>query len=389
VRALPYTTPEQMTASRRALVGAMLALLGLGTVMVYSASFVKQLRRFGPDALSEPFQGHLLKVLVALVIFLLCLRVTPRQLFAAARGAWVLSVALLLLVLAVGTELNNSRRWFDVFGTSFQPSEVARVATVLMTGAWMAAARDRVNEFRYGVLLPFACVALPAALVCVEPDYGSSVYLLFMGMLVMWVGGARTRHLCAVFVVALSVASLYGWQRFGHMQGRVNNFITPDPTSQVGFGLTALSSGGVLGLGLGSGFGKWGLVAESDSDWILSVVGEELGLLGTLGLLLLYGVFLWHGTRLLLGLRTRFSLIVGAGLLLQVVVQAVLNVAVVTALAPPKGLPLPFVSAGGTSLMVLCASTGLLLGLARRPEEDPVLEAQWATSLTHRGAPGS
>jgi len=389
MRALPYSTPEQMAGSRRALAGTMLALLGLGTVMVYSASFVKQLRRFGPDSMSEPFQGHLLKVLVALVIFLLCLRVTPRQLFAASRALWVVSVALLLLVLVAGTELNNSRRWFDLLGTSFQPSEVARVATVLMAGAWMAAARDRVSEFRSGVLMPFAFVAIPAALVFVEPDYGSSVYLLFMGVLVMWVGGARSKHLMAVFLVAMLAASLYGWQRFGHVHNRVNNFITPDPTSQVGYGLTSLSSGGVLGLGLGSGFGKWGLVAESDSDWILSVVGEELGLLGTAGLILLYGVFLWHGTRLLLGLRTRFSLIVGAGLLLQVVVQAVLNVAVVTALAPPKGLPLPFVSAGGTSLLVLCASTGLLLGLARRPEEDPVLEAQWATSLTHRGAPGS
>jgi len=389
MRALPYTTPEQLAASRRALVGVMLALLGLGTVMVYSASFVKQLRRFGADSMSEPFQGHLLKVLVALVIFLACLRVSPRQLYALARPAWVASVALLLLVLVAGTELNNSRRWFDLAGMSFQPSEVARVATVLMTGAWMAAARDRVGEFRHGVLVPFAFVCVPCALVFVEPDYGSSMYLLLMGVLVMWVGGASSRHLLGVFALAMLAASLYGWERFGHVQDRVNNFITPDPTSQVGYGLTALSSGGALGLGLGSGFGKWGLVAESDSDWILSVVGEELGLLGTGGLIALYAAFLFHGTRLLLGLRTRFSLIVGAGLLLQVVVQAVLNIAVVTALAPPKGLPLPFVSAGGTSLMVLCASTGLLLGLARRPEEDPVLEAPVATSLTHRGVPGS
>jgi cell division protein FtsW len=389
MRALPYTTPEQMAKSRRALVATMLALLGLGTVMVYSASFVKQLRRFGADSMSEPFQGHLLKVLVALVIFLVCLRVTPRRLFALAKPAWLVSVALLLLVLVAGTELNNSRRWFDVAGTSFQPSELARVATVLMAAAWMAAARDRVTELTQGVLVPFGFVAVAAALVFVEPDYGSSVYLLFMGVLVIWLGGAKTKHLMAVFAIALVVASLYGWQRFGHVQSRVNHFITPDPTSQVGYGLTSLSSGGVFGLGLGSGFGKWGLVAESDSDWILSVVGEELGLVGTAGLLVLYALFLWHGTRLLLGLRTRFSLIAGAGLLLQVVVQAVLNVAVVTALAPPKGLPLPFVSAGGTSLLVLCASTGLLLGLARAPEEDPVLEAPWAASLTHRGVPGS
>ena len=207
MRALPYTTPEQMARSRRALVGTMFALLGLGTVMVYSASFVKQLRRFGADSMSEPFQGHLLKVLVALVIFLVCLRITPRRLFALAKPAWIASVALLLLVLVAGTELNNSRRWFDLAGTSFQPSEVARVATVLMAAAWMAAARDRVTEFKYGVLVPFGFVAVAAALVFVEPDYGSSVYLLFMGVLVIWLGGARSKHLVAVFGIALVGAS--------------------------------------------------------------------------------------------------------------------------------------------------------------------------------------
>jgi cell division protein FtsW len=102
----------------------------------------------------------------------------------------------------------------------------------------------------------------------------------------------------------------------------------------------------------------------------------------------LYALFLWHGLRLLLGVKSRFALVAGTGLLMQVVVQAVLNIAVVTATAPNKGLPLPFVSAGGSSMLVLCVSVGLLLGLTRRPEEDPVLEARLATSLTHRGEPG-
>ena len=152
---------------------------------------------------------------MALVIFLVCQRVTPRRLFALAKPAWIGCVALLLLVLVAGTELNNSRRWFDVAGTSFQPSEVARVATVLMAAAWMAAARDRVTELRHGVLVPFGFVAVAAALVFVEPDYGSSVYLLFMGVLVIWLGGARSNTNDPTFMLHMLAASLYGWQRFG------------------------------------------------------------------------------------------------------------------------------------------------------------------------------
>lgn len=389
MRSIPYTSAEELTRRGRVLVGAMIALLGLGIVMVYSATFVEQLRISGSGAMLGPLFGHVLKVGMALMVFLLALRVTPGVLFAWAARIWVVAVVLLIAVLVVGTERNGSTRWFDIAGLSLQPSELARVATIIMIGAWTAGARDRVIELRHGVLIPFAFAAIPAGLVFIEPDLGSSIFLLFMGVLVMWVGGARSRHLLAVFLPAVAVASLYGWTHFGHVPGRLASFIHPVANSQVGQGLTAIGNGGLTGQGLGSGLGQWGLVPEAESDWVLSVVGEELGLLGTGMVVVLYALILWHGVHILLGLRSRFSLVVGAGLLMQVLVQAVLNIAVVTALAPPKGLPLPFVSAGGTSLMVLCASVGLLLGLARRPEDDPVIEARLATSLTHRGEPGA
>jgi cell division protein FtsW len=121
-----------------------------------------------------------------------------------------------------------------------------------------------------------------------------------------------------------------------------------------------------------------GYVPEAENDFILAVIGEELGLVGTLLLLSLYALFLVHGLRLLLGLKDPFALVVGAGLLFQVLVQALLNVAVVTGSAPPKGLPLPFVSAGGTSLLVLAASVGLLLGLARSASQDRGADVRWA-----------
>jgi cell division protein FtsW len=389
MRALPYSGPEQMARSTRVLLFGMLALLGLGTVMVYSATAIAQLRTSGPDTLLKPLGAHALKLLLALLGFLLALRVGPRQLFGASRAAWVGAVLLLLAVLLLGVERNGARRWFELAGTSFQPSEVARVATICMLAAWMSAARDRVREAWTGVCIPFLLVALPAGLVLLEPDFGSSVFLLFTGVLVMWVGGASTRHLLCAFVPALAGAALLGWTQFSHFRTRISTFMDPEADYQVRQALSALGSGGLFGQGLGNGTAKWGFLPESDDDFLFAVVGEELGLLGTGLVLALYAVLLWHGVRVLLGLRSRFSLVAGAGLLLQVVVQAVLNIAVVTAVAPNKGLPLPFVSAGGTSMVVLCISIGLLLGLARRPEEDPVLEARWATSLTHRGEPGA
>jgi len=389
VRELPYTTPEQMASSSRIVMGAMFALLGIGSVMAYSATMVDSLREGGEGALLRPLAAHLAKVVVALLAFLIAQRLGPRRLFAAARPAWVVSVVLLILLLAVGTRRNGAVRWFGVGGASFQPSEFARVATILMIGAWMVAVRDRVSELKAGLLVPFGIAVLPALLVFCEPDYGSSIYLLFMAVLVMWVGGGRIKHLVAAFVPTLVAASVLGYFLFPHFRQRIDGWRNPGTDYQVAQGLTALGSGGLTGSGLGNGMGKWGLLPEAENDFLFAVVGEELGLVGTGLVVVLYALFLWHGVKLLLGLRSRFSLVVGTGLLMQVAVQAVLNIAVVTAVAPNKGLPLPFVSAGGSSLLMLCASVGMLLGLARAPEEDPSLEARWATSLTHRGEPGS
>ena len=249
----------------------------------------------------------------------------------------------------------------------------------------MAAARDRSRELGTGLVAPFAMALVPAGLVIIEPDFGSAVFLLFMGVAVLWVGGARVVYLFGAFLTCLALGAAYAWTRLGHFQDRIDQFLHPETSSQVGQGLTALGSGGLLGTGLGGSVAKWGFLPEAHSDFVLAIIGEELGLVGSLTVLALYTVFLWHGVKLLLGLRSRFLLIAGAGLLMQVLVQALLNVAVVAAAVPPKGVPLPFVSAGGTSRLILCISTGLLLGLARRPEEDPVQDAQWATSLTRRG----
>jgi cell division protein FtsW len=371
-----------MASSARWMVAAMIALMAMGVVMVAAASATPEALAGRPLGL---LRNHTVRVGLALVAFLLALRVRPRWLVAAAWPAWIVSIVLLVAVMFVGDSAKGSQRWLDLGIMSFQPSELARLSVILAIAAWAARNRDHMGRFSIGVAVPFALAGLPALLVFLEPDFGSSVYLLFVAVLVLWVGGARPTHLAGAFFAVMVSASIYGWNRFAHVAGRVEGFTDPAPGSQVWQGLTAMGSGHWTGVGIGRGLGGWGYVPEAENDFILAVIGEELGLLGTLGVLTLYGLFLWHGLKLLLGLRSRFALVVGMGLMFQIIVQALLNIAVVTAMAPPKGLPLPFVSAGGTSLLVLTASTGLLLGLARRPEEDPEVGTDWLSALMQRG----
>lgn len=374
-RTVAYTRPDAMASSRRWLFGSMVALMALGLVMVYSADILEHMHR-GDDLVF--LQRQLVRFAVGVGGFLLAARIGPHLLFALARPLWLMGVLLLGLVLAVGPEINQAQRWL-VFGPIvFQPSEFARVATIILIAAWMAAAGERARTFKDGIAVPLAIAGVPAALVLVEPDFGSSVYLLFMAVLVLWVGGARSLHLLAGFLICLVAGSAYAVTRLAHVTRRIDLWLNPEPTDQVSQGLTALASGGTLGSGLGASVGKWGFVPEAESDFVLAIIGEELGLVGILVVLLLYGLFLWHGVRLIMGLRSRFALVVGAGLIMQVVVQALANVAVVAGTVPPKGIPLPFVSAGGSSRLVLCISAGLLLGLSRRPEEDPVGDSAMA-----------
>jgi len=364
-KAPDFTSDAEMQRSIRWMMGLLLALMGVGVVMVASATAPGA---FADGKPAQALEGHVTKVGLAIVALLLGAQLRPRWIEALAAPLWVLSLLLLVLTLAIGPEWNNAQRWLELGPIVVQPSELARLAVMLAVGAWASRPSTRMAEALHGVVVPFALIGVPAALVLIQPDFGSTVYLLLMGVLVLWTGGARSRHLLSVFGAAVALAAIYGLERFDHVARRLRGFLNPEPGGQVELGLRALGNGHVFGQGLGQ---REVFVPEAENDFVLAALGEQLGLLGSVGLVLLYGLFLWHGLRLLMGMRTRFGLVVGAGLLLQVLVQAVLNIAVVTAMAPPKGLPLPFVSAGGTSLLVLSLSTGLFLGLARRPSENP------------------
>lgn len=362
-----------MEASRRWLVGTMLALLAIGTVMAHSTHVLRDKIATGGDP-SGPLVGHLVKLGLALVACLVGARLRPHHVFRFALPVWLLSLALLVLVLVAGPLTNNARRWLDLGIVTFQPSELARVATMAVVAVWMIALGDRTGRWWLAIVAPLALAAVPAALVLVEPDFGSAIYLLVMAGLLVWVGGARVLHLLVAFALAVAPVCLYAWDRLGHVRARVLAFTSPEPFGQVHQSLIALGDGGATGVGLGGGPAKWGYLPEARTDFVLAVLGQELGFVGTAAVVVLYGLLLVHGIRLLRGLETRFGLVLGTGLLLQVLVQAILNMAVVTGSAPPKGVPLPFVSAGGSSALVLAFSLGLLLGLTYGSREDPLMD---------------
>jgi len=381
--AAALTSPRAMERSRRWIAGTVLALLAIGTVMAHSTHVLREKLAEGGDPYA-PLAQHLVKLALALLACLLGTRLRPHHVFRFAVPVWLVSVALLGLVLVAGPLTNNARRWLDLGPVTFQPSELARVATMAVVAIWMVVIGPRTERLLPGVVAPLAIASLSAGLVLVEPDFGSALYLLVMAGLLVWVGGARVGHLAGAFVLAAAPVCLYAWDRLGHVKDRVLAFTDPEPFGQVHQSLIALGDGGASGVGLGGGPAKWGFLPEARTDFVLAVVGQELGFVGTAAVVLLYGLLLVHGVRLLRGLRTRFSLVLGTGLLVQVLVQAILNLAVVTGAAPPKGVPLPFVSSGGSSAIVLAFSIGLLLGLASAPSEDPSTDPRVRAGLWGR-----
>jgi cell division protein FtsW len=298
---------------------------------------------------------------------LLAARLPRERLRRAALPAFLVCLALLALVLVpgLGHESNAARRWFRLGGLSFQPSEFARLALVLFLAHFLAGRGEEMASFRRGFLPAAGALAAVVGLVLVEPDFGSAVYLLFVGIALLAVGGARIVHLCAAAAAALPLLLFIGWRSFGHVRERFAYLLEGDYQGTIA--RVALGSGGIFGRPLGEGGLKWGYVPESRNDFVFAILGEEAGLTGCLLVVALFGAFLAFGHRAAKARREEpFDALLIFGVVFAVALQAALNLAVVTRLAPPKGIALPFVSAGGTSMTILGVGVGLAAAAASR-----------------------
>jgi cell division protein FtsW len=347
------------------LVLVTLALVAFGLVMVYSASSARAL--LGSDDPAYYLKRQALYAVAGLVALVLLSRTDYRRLRHAAGPLLLASFVLLVAVLAVGTAVNGARRWIPLGTLTFQPSELAKLALAL----WIAGllARRPAPQTLGDLVRPIGLVVGAAcALILVEPDLGSALAIAIMVAAVLLVAGTPVRTLAAGSGIAGMLVLAAIWFE-PYRRARIFSFIDPwhDPQG-AGFqsvqAMIALGSGGIFGVGLGESVQKIYYLPEASTDMIFAIVGEELGLLGVLAVVGAFAVFAYAGLNIALHCHDPFGKRLATGLTALVCGQAAVNVSAVMGLAPLTGVPLPFVSYGGSSLVVGLASVGILLNIA-------------------------
>ena len=353
---------------------AALCLLAFGAVMVYSASSpLGVLSSHGGSG-----TGEFIRYLVFGVIGLIAMQVLERRGLALltpqiCRLMLLGSFALLLLVLVpgFGVAVNGARRWFSLGPIQFQPSEIMKLALVLYTARYLADHPKRMRSFRQAVA-PILLAAGPAILlIVVEPDLGTGLVVAFTVASLMIAAGMPMRYLARLAAVAaIGVVLMVLAQPY--QQARLTTFLHPwSATTAAGAGYQAvqgqiaLGSGGLLGVGLGKSVQKIYYLPEAQNDFILAVIGEELGVLGICGVIFLYGMIAYAGLRTARRAVGRYPKLLASGLTSLILCQGILNIFVVLGLAPLTGVPLPFISYAPTNLCVMLASVGLLLNISR------------------------
>jgi cell division protein FtsW len=351
------------------LLGATGALMVLGLVMVLSASSVGAYEDYGSSFLF--FVRQLVYAGVGVGAFLLTSRVRHTAWQRLCMPLLVLSVALLIVVLipGVGTVAGGSARWLRLGPITVQPSEIAKVAVVTFAATLLARRWRRLGDLRQ-LLLPLApVVAVVCGLILLQPDMGTAVIVTASVFVLLFAAGARLRHLLtgSAMIGGLGIGLVY---LEGYRWARLTAFMDPwaDPQGtgyQTIQGLIALTSGRWFGVGLGASRQKWDYVPNAHTDFIFAIIGEELGLAGALLVLLLFGALLYAAIRIAIRAPDAFGRLLAAGIAGWFGVQAVTNLGAVTGLLPITGVPLPFVSYGGSALVVAMAAVGMLVSVAR------------------------
>ncbi|MFH2137004.1 MAG: putative lipid II flippase FtsW [Candidatus Omnitrophota bacterium] len=355
--------------SRINVAGITIVLLCVGIVMIYSASAIYAYEVLGDSAYY--IKRHLIYVLIGIVCALGAMWMDYEYLRKIAKPLLLFSLFLLILLLVpgVGRQVGGAKRWFRLGIISFQPSELVKFAMIVYTADFLSRKKSYIHSFLYGFLPVLLIMFVVGGMILIQPDLGTVMAIFSICFIMSFIGGVKLTHMAAVVLSSLPAIYILIFS-VPYRRNRILAFLDPwkDPKGtgfQIIQSLVALGSGGICGVGLGHGKQKLLYLPASYTDFIFSILGEEMGFLGTSAVIVLFALFLLEATKISLKAKNSFGQILSFGLISCLVIEAIINMCVVTSIFPTKGLPIPFISYGGTSLIFNMIYVGLILNIGR------------------------
>lgn len=351
------------------LMSSILGLLAIGIIMVYSAGSILAFHDYGDSFYFVKRQ--LLFAVLGLAAMFFMMNIDYRHLRKYAKIGLLVCFALLVIVLipGIGVVRGGARSWLGISSFGIQPSEFMKLGMILFLSYWLSKEDYKITMFTRGLLPPLGMMSLAFGLIMLQPDLGTGTVMMGASLLIVFTAGARVKHLAGLAsvgvlgFVGLVLAAPYRLQR-------ITAFLDPwsDPLGagyQIIQSLYAIGPGGLAGLGLGMSRQKYSYVPEPQTDFIFSILAEELGFIGGLLVLLLFLILVWRGMRVAMTVEDSFGSLLAVGIVGMVAVQVVINIGVVIGLMPVTGITLPLISYGGSSLTLMLTALGILLNLSR------------------------
>lgn len=347
----------------------VVALLGLGVVMVYSSSAVSAYVNF--DDSYYFLKRQIVWVILGILAMFFTMSIDYHAWRRLAKPVMLVTLVLLILVLVpgLGKVVNGARRWLGFGSLYLQPSEIAKLSMVLFSAESLTRNQDKITSFFRGLLPQLLMLLLIFGLILKEPDLGTALAISGTVFVLLFTAGAKISHLSAlgitgvVGIIAAIIAEPYRLRRLLAFSDPWSDPL--DTGYHIIQSLYAIGSGGLFGVGLGRSREKFLYLPEPHTDFIFAILGEELGFIGTVTVIVLFFLFAWRGMRVAISAPDIFGSVLAAGLTTMIVVQALMNIAVVTASMPVTGIPLPFISFGGSALIFTLAGVGILLNISR------------------------
>ncbi|MCM8801221.1 MAG: putative lipid II flippase FtsW [Candidatus Omnitrophica bacterium] len=347
-------------------------LVCIGIVMIYSASSIYAWERY-KDGLFF-LKRHIIFVLLGISFCFLILGLPYQRLKSLAKPVLLFSILLLGLVLipGIGKEVAGARRWFRFRNISFQPSEFANLAIVLYVADFVSRKEKLLKDFWKGFLPPILILSVIAGLILMQPDLGSALAIGMVVIIMLFIAKTNLTYLLGLAILALPLFYILLFN-VPYRRMRILAFLNPwfDPKGS-GFQIiqsqVALGSGGIFGMGLGHSKQKLFYLPAAHTDFIFSIIGEELGLMGTITIIILYIIFTYYGLKIIKNTQDRFGYFLGLGVLLTIIFKTIINMGVCCGILPTKGLPLPFISYGGSSFIFDIISVGILMNIGHNQD---------------------